>query len=324
MIAINSITPQTRNYADKKQINFCGEACVEKLAKDVFVGARNVLIQETAFFREPDTLEFIKKYIQKKFAAKSEINILDGACSKGYETYTIAMITDNCGKNVNITGFDLGNKAINEAKKGVFLVKEITGDKNNCVLLDMHTAANNDTYLAFHTNILSRKEAEYKKLFNGFFTEIPYQKPKQSFFERLADMTFKKYEPHIAIKAFKINPDKAAKCKFIQGDVMKLDEITSPHKTDVLLFRNALYHLTTAENEISYRAPLYPEIVTQTIEKFVRQIDKAIGDGGLFVIGTHKSDHSKSVAPILYKNLKECGFRPVYYENNVPAIWRRI
>ena len=53
------------------------------------------------------------------------------------------------------------------------------------------------------------------------------------------------------------------------------------------------------------------------------QVDKAIGKNGLFVLGSHKSDHSEEVASILYKNLKERGFEPVYYETKVPAIWKR-
>ncbi len=324
MINITNVPISQKNSYPNRKINFCGETCVEKLGKDVFVGLRKELIQETSFFREPDTLEFIKKYIQRMFTDKQEINILDGACSKGYETYTLAMMTDNCGKKINITGFDIGNNIIKEAKKGIFIIKEIAGDPDNCVLLDMHTAANNDTYLAFPTKApLSEKEIEYKNLFNKFFTEIPYKKPKQTFWEWMVELALKKYNPHIAIKSYKINPDKADKCKFIQGDIMKLDQLVQPHKTDVLLFRNALYHLTTAENDVSYRAPLPQKRLIPTINQFVVQVDKAIGKNGLFVLGSHKSDHSEEVSSILYKNLKERGFEPVYYETKVPAIWKR-
>ena len=119
---MNTITniqnPQIQIYPMPvaKQINFCGAAPVEKLGKDVFVGVRDKLIQETAFFREPEILEFVKDYITTALKHKSEINIIDGACSKGYETYSLAMLLDKSGKKVNITGFDIGQEAIEDAK----------------------------------------------------------------------------------------------------------------------------------------------------------------------------------------------------------------
>lgn len=327
---MNTITniqnPQIQIYPMPvaKQINFCGAAPVEKLGKDVFVGVRDKLIQETAFFREPEILEFVKDYVTTALKHKSEINIIDGACSKGYETYSLAMLLDKSGKKVNITGFDIGQEAIEDAKKGIFQIKHLTGNKDAISAYRMGYAAFNDDYLAFGTPT-KKSEAEYKKMFEEFFTEIPNYKEKFNLHKWMMRKLFPKFTPEIKTKAFCIKPEKADCCKFIQGDIQKLNEIVPEKSADVLLFQNALYHLTTKEGPLSIKIPLPDEMIIPTVKNVVKQVDKAIAKDGLFVIGTHTNDHIGTTGQTLYKELEKHNFTPVFQcpDASMTYIWKK-
>lgn len=309
-----------------KQPGFKGTAPVEKLGKDVFVGVRDCLIQETAFFRKPEIFEFIKDYVITALKHKPEINIIDGACSKGYETYTLAMLFSNTGKKVNILGFDIGKNAIDEAKKGVFDIQHLTGNKNAVSVYKMGFSAYDDSYLAFPGSAkLKGKQAEYKKLFDEFFTEIENYKPKRSYLEILKEKLFPDFTPHINKKAFKIKPEKANCCSFIQGDILKLDEIVPQKSADVLMFRNALYHLTTKEGPLGFKTPLPDEIIIPAVKNVVHQVDKALNKNGLFVIGENDCDHVLTTRNVLYSALEKLNFSPVLKnsDGSMYYIWRK-
>ena len=329
MINITNInTPQSKNYPHtiQNQPHFCGIAPAEKLAKDVYVGVRDTLIQETAFFREPEMLEFVKEYITTRLKNKPEINIIDGACSKGYETYTLAMMLDKIGKKVNITGFDIGNQAITEAKKGVFLIKKLCGNEDTIEAYRLGMDAYNDDYLAFsNTSPLNLKQQEYRKVFYDFFTEIQNYKEKRSLFERMREILFSKFTPYFKTKAFKIKPEKADTCKFVQGNILKLDEIVPAHSADVLLFRNALYHLTTQEGPLGFKIQLPDAYIIPTVEDVVKEVDKALAPKGIFVIGEHPSDHTLTVGKTLYNELEKHNFSPVFKnsDGSMSLIWMK-
>ena len=83
------------------------------------------LIHETAFFREPQTDEFVKKYLVENYLSKGlPVNIVVGACSTGEEAYSQAMLYDEYQDKVNVLGFDLSSKAIELAQKGDFIIYE--------------------------------------------------------------------------------------------------------------------------------------------------------------------------------------------------------
>lgn len=308
----------------RKSVSFGGQATIEKLAQDAFVGARNFLIQETAFFREPETLEFVKKYIVNFMKDKPEINIIDGACSKGYETYSLAMLLDKIGKKVNITGFDIGVQAISDAKKGKFIVETVKGNDSLSNTYKMGYSSFDDDYLAFSKDSsLTAKQLEYKCKFRDFFDEIPW-KENISFLRRIHRFIFKSLIPDIATKQFQVKPEKSGVCNFIQGDILKLDEIVPKHSADVLLFRNALYHLTTIEGE-SAKLPLLDEMIVPTVKNVVAQVNKALSKDGLFVIGEHPNDHTLTTGKVLYKELEAHKFTPVYKNHNgaYSVIWKK-
>lgn len=321
--------PNSQKYsiALQNQINFCGVAPVEKLGKDVFVGIRKELIQETAFFREPETIEFVKKYIKTAFNYKPVINILDGACSKGYETYTIAMMLDEIPQKINLIGFDIGKKAINDAKKGVFFIKQVSGTEETVSAYKYGMAAFNDDYLAFpQTKALSAKQEEYKQLFHKFFTEIPDYKEKIPLYNRLREKFFPETTPHFETKAFQIKPEKANCCDFFYCDILKLDKLFPKKIADVLFFRNALYHLTTKRGPLDFKLARPNEVLIPTLENVVNQIDRTITKNGLFVLGEHYCDHTNMESgKILYKTLEKHNFSPVYFnsDGSMAYIWKK-
>ena len=328
MIMINIINlpqqPQKCNlYKSNPQISFCGTFNVEKLDKDVTVGVRKKLIQESAFFRDADTLEFVKYYLLNVLK-KNEINIVDGACSNGYETYTLAMLFDKASKKINITGFDIGKQAIADAKKGVFTIKRILGQDET--LLGLGFAGTSDNYLAFPSSKeLSPQNLKYMQLFNKFFTEIPY---KESFslttwFKR--KLLPKKFVIDIETKAFQLLPEKSESCRFVQGDILQLDKIVPEHSADALLFRNALYHLTTNEGPMNFKIPLPDEQVIPVIKKVVEQVDNAVAPDGLFVIGEHLNDHVLTAGNTLYEELTKHNFSPVFdnLDGSLHYIWKK-
>lgn len=73
---------------------------------------------QTAFFREPQTDEFVQNYILEKFGNDDEINIVSGACSSGEEAKSYAMMLDSLKDKLNIYGFDISAEIVEDAKSG--------------------------------------------------------------------------------------------------------------------------------------------------------------------------------------------------------------
>lgn len=92
-------------------VNFKGGIKFEK-SDNSGIGTVN---HQTAFFREPKTDEIVQNYILEKFANDGEINIVSGACSTGKEAKSYAMMLDNIKDKLNIYGFDISEKVIEEA-----------------------------------------------------------------------------------------------------------------------------------------------------------------------------------------------------------------
>ena len=233
------------------------------------------------------------------------------------------MLLDKMNQKINITGFDIGKKAIEDAKKGRFFIKTLTGNKEICSIHKMIYAAFDDDYLVFKTNTpLSSKQLEYKQMFNEFFTEIPNKK-KLTIVECIKRLIYKDFLPNLCTKEFQIKPEKAKTCKFLQGDIMKLDEIVPPQSADVLLFRNAFYHLTTIEDPADFKTELPEEFVVPAVEHFVMQIDKAVAKNGLFVLGEHLSDHTNITGKTLYKELLKHNFIHALEKDYLVTVWQK-
>ena len=77
---------------------------------------KNFTIGESYFFRDKKIFDNIKNIFQKKQNWK----ILSIGCSRGEEVYTLSFIANELNKNVEITGIDLNEERIKQAKEGKY------------------------------------------------------------------------------------------------------------------------------------------------------------------------------------------------------------
>lgn len=71
---------------------------------------------ESYFFRNMDQLQIVKEHCLRK----KDCKILSFGCAKGQEPYTIAIYLHSLSLEAEILGIDIDERAINEAKKGVY------------------------------------------------------------------------------------------------------------------------------------------------------------------------------------------------------------
>lgn len=92
-------------------INFCGSTKF-KSSNNTQIGTIN---HQTAFFREPDTDEFVQNYIRENFSSNPKIKIVSGACSNGDEAKSYSMMLDDLSDKIEISGFDIDDDIVAEA-----------------------------------------------------------------------------------------------------------------------------------------------------------------------------------------------------------------
>lgn len=102
---------------------------------EVTVLYQDLLINVTTFFRDPDTMEYLKKTLFpnliKKASANNPLRIWVPACSTGEEAYSIAMILmeamDDKAVNsyIQIFATDLSELAISKARLGLYSANEV-------------------------------------------------------------------------------------------------------------------------------------------------------------------------------------------------------
>jgi two-component system, chemotaxis family, CheB/CheR fusion protein len=98
---------------------------------------RDLLINVTSFFRDPDSLEYLKKSILPKLIkskkGNEQVRIWVPACSTGEEAYSLAMIlTEIIGENlasgsIQIFASDLSDSAISKARIGLYSKNDLDG-----------------------------------------------------------------------------------------------------------------------------------------------------------------------------------------------------
>lgn len=270
-----------------KNVNFKGENYSEIVDGKKF-------IHETCFFREPNTDEFVKKYIEKTFLSKNQpVNIVVGACSTGYEAYTQAMLYDEYSDKINILGFDIGPKSIEDAKTGRFLIQDVY-DKYTSVPVCTYR----DAYLVTSPN--SDRQKEYALLFHKYFDEIDYSKPKDDI-----ENTYMYRRNIIFEKFYKLNENRGKNCSFKLGDITKMDDLTPDNSVHCLFFRNALYHLVCSSGN-----RYFEDREGEKIKQIALEARKKLVDGGLFVFGEREFNQGVDVEKV-YEIMTQCGFEPI-------------
>ena len=307
--AINNIY----NFSTKSPTatTFSGYDGEEIVSEDIFVSPtqRKKLTQITSFFRDPDSFEFVKRYFRYS-AKKDNVKCVVGACSTGEEAWTLKMIL---GDKADVLGFDLGSKVIERAQSGKFDIAKVA--ERDALFYDFLSCL--DRYLAFEEPA-NAQEIRYKELFREYFKPTGVKKRTSS---RHEDGYI-----HFIAKEFRVKESKENECRFMQGDVLKLDEFIEPNSVDVFTFRNALYHLTHRTN--SSGEPRPAEEITPVLDELFGKINKALAKDGLFVLGKHSTDHEKSsrgVGDIVYDLLEKNRFKPVFVEYGKRAsVWKKV
>lgn len=90
---------------------------------------RTLTVKETRFYRDPDALEFLRKYLHKILAANddnSSLEVWSVASSTGEEPYTLAMVVSDVLRSLRlhkyfgITATDICLSSLSIARKGIY------------------------------------------------------------------------------------------------------------------------------------------------------------------------------------------------------------
>lgn len=90
---------------------------------------RTLTVKETRFQRDPDALEFVRKYLYNQFVKKTHsgsVELWSVACSTGEEAYSLAMLANECieasgeKKFFGVTATDICLSSLSKARKGAY------------------------------------------------------------------------------------------------------------------------------------------------------------------------------------------------------------
>ena len=300
-------------------VSFCGHLGHETIK---YLGKDMTLINETAFFRECETLNFLVDYLNKTFGSYKEKSIVVGACSTGEEVYSIKMLLKN--SPAKIIGIDLSPKAIEKAKSGVFQVSVPINGRTEHFLKINGIHAYSDGYLgAKNTLVLSEMEKKNLELFNGMFEQIN----ADSFLYNLDSFcNFTRHklgfnELFLGNKLFKLKlPQKD--CSFMVGGIENITELLPEQKHHAITFRNALYHIAANRQQPLGRYIPRIEIVSN-LDKLFKKINKSLYNSGLFIIGDHEQKQGLDLN--LIKTLMGSnGFKEIPQQHSESNIWQKV
>jgi len=152
---------------------------------------------------------------------------------------------------------------------------------------------------------------------------VPPPNVKKTLVQKIKGFIFgKRRSDGLETKYYQIKPEKSGNHNFIQGDITKLDDITEDGQTDVLLFRNALYHLIADNNFI--RLPKPESEARPILEKVFESIHNKLSKNGIFVMGEEEvfqGIDNKLVQKVLF----EKGFTPLDKKLvDLPCVWQKV
>lgn len=306
-------------------VSFRGRLGVEKCGKKGI----ETLIQETGLFRDWQTLLFVKKYIEENFAGKKLIKIISGGCATGEEAVSISILLNHLKDKVRILGIDLSEKAVNSAKSRKFKFQDAK-DAKYVSVEDVYSALK-DRFLVFGADReLSADEKLQKELFDKFF-DITDEKVsirkltwKQKIEEFLAKNFMAKYRPALGeIKFVKLKEGKINNCTFKQGDIRDIQTLTEGEKSDVIFFKNAIYHLISEDTDGGI-ARITKDNGEQIAENLITKFRDNLNENGIVVFGEEEvfQTMDKDIVPRVMKKL---GFEPLNKtEEHEANVWRKI
>ena len=301
----------------KAGVTFTGHIGVEKHIKNGGTWLRH----ETAFFREQEVKEYIKKYVEKNWKNKNEINIVSAGCSTGEEAITYSMLFRNMKQKVNILGFDLSADSIRKANSREYVLSRPVAIHRNqsysCY------SAFKDAYLAFPQDKLNNVQKKNKEVFKEYFQ--PVVKPSISYKQQLKtrllnDFSFWNSDIPLENRYYRLKKDKAENCKFVVGDVEDINKILGGKKADIISFSNVMYHeLTDDMCNIGYRTlKVKSDII---LKNLIERFKESLVDGGLLVFGTNESKQMPKYGNVI-NTMKKSGFKPMNIApHGAPCVW---
>ncbi len=98
---------------------------------------KDITVNTTEFFRDPEIWIELRKLIPQKFLTYSEIYIWHTGCSSGQEVYSMLFLLDMLGilNRAVVYGTDINEDMLEQAKKGEFKAKDILDYKQNFELV---------------------------------------------------------------------------------------------------------------------------------------------------------------------------------------------
>lgn len=88
---------------------------------------RNITVNTTEIFRDPDTWSFIRQAIEDRYAKKGSINIWHAGCSAGQEVYSMMILLNEMGllEKATIYASDINEQVLNTAMSGRYKYHEV-------------------------------------------------------------------------------------------------------------------------------------------------------------------------------------------------------
>lgn len=128
--------------------------------------------------------------------------------------------------------------------------------------------------------------------------------------------------PEYESKYVVLKKDKAKNCNFLQGDILKLEEITKCEKADVITFSNALYHIICDDSITGFRTPKKnAEEIAMNIAKTVKE---NLSPKGIFVLGENEAMQTMDTK-FVPQAFEKVGFIALNETKEHPAnVWQLI
>ncbi len=94
---------------------------------------RNITVNTTELFRDPENWVHIRNAIEHKYANKKSINIWHAGCSSGQEVYSLMILLNELGllEKASIYASDINEKVLNVAISGRYKYHEVCEYLNN-------------------------------------------------------------------------------------------------------------------------------------------------------------------------------------------------
>lgn len=318
-------------------------------------------VHQTSFFRDIETLEFLRDKIFDVFPKGTRI--ADFGCSNGEELYSIMMLLspNNADRRYKATGFDVAPRVVERAQVGPFFTKD---DYIEAVIDNKAGySCSNKKYL--------------RNLFFNCFETVPddfISDAKRFYRYDILDKQIKSEtnpQKFLKLKCFKeisehrldypIGKTYLPKKEFVQnrvnfkvGDVANMSQLIRPDgKAGVIIFKNAWFHVLG-----SHRTLDMSKINLDKAQIIMEMAYKELPENGLFVIGNLERDHLydkvmlkgsrvrkllqnnieiTTVDTVFHEMVRKAGFKPLFYDAvrdksgllskdtvYLPSVWQKV